>query len=70
MSLPGWQSLRAELYPKGFEVVTIGLDAGGVDAVRPWIEAATTTVGAIDGITRAADQFTTLGVPGGQAADT
>src|SRR3954462_13951396 len=40
MSLPGWQALRAELHPKGLEVVTVGLDAGGVDAVRPWVEAA------------------------------
>src|SRR5438876_11226051 len=40
MSLPGWQALRAELHPRGLEVVTVGLDAGGIDAVRPWIEAA------------------------------
>src|SRR5258708_39837831 len=40
MSLPGWQALRAELHPKGLEVVTVGLDAGGADAVRPWIEGA------------------------------
>jgi hypothetical protein len=32
--------LRAELHPKGLEVVTVGLDAGGADAVRPFIEAA------------------------------
>jgi len=38
--LPGWQALRAELHDKGLEIVTIGLDAGGADAVRPWIEAA------------------------------
>src|SRR5438552_3778558 len=40
MSLPGWQALRAELHPKGLEVVTVALDAGGIEAARPWIEAA------------------------------
>ena len=40
MSLPGWQALRAELHPRGLEVVTVGLDTGGIEAVRPWIEAA------------------------------
>jgi hypothetical protein len=34
-----WQALRSELYPK-VEIVTVGLDTGGADAVRPWIEAA------------------------------
>src|SRR5258706_6712590 len=40
MSLPGWQALRAELRPKGLEVVTVALDAGGIEAARPWVEAA------------------------------
>jgi hypothetical protein len=35
-----WQALREELHPKGAEVVTVALDTGGADAVRPWIEAA------------------------------
>ena len=35
-----WQSLRSEVHAKGVEVVTVGLDTGGADAVRPWIEAA------------------------------
>jgi tetratricopeptide (TPR) repeat protein len=35
-----WQALRAELYPRGLEIVTVALDTGGSDAVRPWIEAA------------------------------
>lgn len=35
-----WQALRAELHPKGAEVVTVALDTGGADAARPWIEAA------------------------------
>lgn len=35
-----WQELRAELHPKGLEIVTIALDSGGATAARPWIEAA------------------------------
>ena len=35
-----WQELRAELRPRGLEIVTIALDSGGAVAARPWIEAA------------------------------
>jgi len=35
-----WQALRTELHPKGLEIVTVALDTGGVEAARPWIEAA------------------------------
>ncbi len=35
-----WQELRAELHPLGVEIVTVALDTGGVEVVRPWIEAA------------------------------
>ena len=35
-----WQALRAELHPKGVEIVTVALDTGGADAARPFIEAA------------------------------
>ncbi len=35
-----WQDLRRELSPRGLEIVTVALDTGGADAVRPWIEAA------------------------------
>lgn len=35
-----WQALRDELHPKGVELVTVGLDALGADACRPFIEAA------------------------------
>jgi len=38
--LPGWQELRAELHPRGLEIVTVALDTGGADAARQWIEAA------------------------------
>ncbi len=40
MDLPVWQALRTELHPRGVEIVTVALDTGGADAVRPWIEAA------------------------------
>jgi hypothetical protein len=35
-----WQALRAELHPRGVEVVTVSLDTGGADAARMWIEKA------------------------------
>ena len=35
-----WQELRADLWPKGLEIVTVALDSGGAIAARPWIEAA------------------------------
>jgi hypothetical protein len=37
MSLPVWRQLRAELHPKGLEIVTVALDLE-VDAARSWIE--------------------------------
>lgn len=35
-----WQQLRSELHPQNLEIVTVALDTGGVEAARPWIEAA------------------------------
>ncbi len=35
-----WQTLRAELHPKGVEIITVALDTGGAEAARQWIEAA------------------------------
>jgi tetratricopeptide (TPR) repeat protein len=35
-----WQALRTQLLPFGIEIVTVALDTGGVDAVRPWLDAA------------------------------
>lgn len=35
-----WQDLRAELHPKGLEIVTVALDSGGAAAARASIEAA------------------------------
>jgi hypothetical protein len=38
MDLPGWQALRAELHPLGVEIVAVGLEMGGADVLRPYIE--------------------------------
>ena len=35
-----WQELREELHPKGFEVVTVALDTGGVEAAKPFVDQA------------------------------
>lgn len=35
-----WQALYRELGPRGLQIVTVALDTGGVEVVRPWIEAA------------------------------
>lgn len=35
-----WQALREELHPKGFELVTVGLDTQGNEGCRAFIEAA------------------------------
>lgn len=32
-----WQELRSELQPHGLEIVTVAVDAGGIDAAGPWI---------------------------------
>src|SRR5271169_5034789 len=38
MDLPGWQALRQELHPLGVEVVTVGLEMGGADVLRPYVD--------------------------------
>lgn len=38
-----WQALHTELEPQGATVVTVGLDLGGADAVRPFVDAAAPT---------------------------
>jgi hypothetical protein len=38
-----WRELRDELHPKGFELVTVGLDTLGAQGCRPFIEAARPT---------------------------
>ena len=37
MDLPVWQELREELRPRGLEIVTVALDAGGAATAGPWI---------------------------------
>ncbi len=32
-----WQELRTELQPQGLEIVTVAVDAGGIDAAGPWL---------------------------------
>src|SRR5579885_2635607 len=38
MDLPGWQALRSELHHRGIEFVTVGLEMGGAEVLRPFIE--------------------------------
>jgi hypothetical protein len=38
MDLPGWQALRAQLIDQGIEFVTVGLEMGGAEVLRPFIE--------------------------------
>ena len=38
-----WQALQSELHPQGLEIVSVALDTGGAQAIRPWIEAAQPT---------------------------
>jgi hypothetical protein len=40
MDLPGWQELRQELHHLGIEIVTVGLEIGGADVLRPFIDIA------------------------------
>lgn len=40
MDLPVWQAVREELNPQGLEVVTVALDTGGVEAAKPFVDAA------------------------------
>jgi tetratricopeptide (TPR) repeat protein len=35
-----WQDLREELHPRGFEVVTVALDVGGVEATKQFVDKA------------------------------
>ena len=35
-----WQDLREELHPKGFELVTVALDVGGIEATKKFVDKA------------------------------
>src|SRR3981081_1488165 len=38
MDLPGWQALRTDLHGQRVEFVTVGLEMGGAEVLRPFIE--------------------------------
>jgi hypothetical protein len=61
-----WQALRTELYPKGLEIVTVGIDAAGAEACRPFIEAANPQhPSLIDTNHRVAELFGVINIPNG-----
>lgn len=61
-----WQELREELHPLGLEIVTVGLDALGADACRPYIEAAKPQhPSLIDAHHVMAERFGVLNIPNG-----
>jgi hypothetical protein len=58
--------LREELHPEGLEVVSVALDAGGIDAAGPWIDRAKTTHPALIDSTHVLDELLgVLNVPSG-----
>src|SRR4029453_8881024 len=63
---PVWQALRTELHPLGVEVVTVGIDAAGPEACRPFIEAAHPEhPSLIDTTHRMAELFGVINIPNG-----
>jgi hypothetical protein len=52
-----WQELRAELHPRGLEIVTVALESRGADVARPWIEAARPTHPALIDAGHVIDEF-------------
>jgi hypothetical protein len=61
-----WQALRTELHPLGLEVVTVGIDAAGPAACRPFIEAAEPDhPSLIDTTHRMAELFGVINIPNG-----
>lgn len=66
MHLPVWQAFRELHAAKGFEVVTVGMDAAGAEACRPFIEAAAPThPSLIDTDHRTAELFGVVNIPNG-----
>jgi hypothetical protein len=65
-----WQDLRTELYP-ALEIVTVGIDTAGVEACRPFIEAAAPQhpglqqPSLIDANHRVAELFGVINIPNG-----
>ncbi|TMK53549.1 MAG: TlpA family protein disulfide reductase, partial [Actinobacteria bacterium] len=61
-----WRELRDELHPGGFELVTIALDIGGIDAAGPFIERAQPTHPSLVDDRHALDElFGVVNVPSG-----
>ncbi len=61
-----WQELRAELHPKGLEIVTVGLDAAGAEPCRPFIEAAHPEhPSLVDETHEMAEKFGVVNIPNG-----
>lgn len=61
-----WQAIRQELHPHGLEVVTVGIDAAGAEACRPFIElAAPEHPCLIDANHRVAELFGVVNIPNG-----
>lgn len=59
-----WQALREELAPKGFELVTVGLDTLGAAGCRPYIEAARPNhPSLIDSTHQLANKFGVINIP-------
>src|SRR5215212_5278199 len=58
--------MRAELAPLGVEIVTVGIDAAGVEECRPFIEAAQPEhPSLIDTTHRLAELFGVVNIPNG-----
>jgi hypothetical protein len=61
-----WQALREEVHPNGVEIVTVGLDAAGAEACRPFIETAQPGhPSLVDSHHRVADLFGVVNIPTG-----
>jgi len=61
-----WQELRAELRPQGLEIVTVALDARGIETAGPWIaKAAPEHPSLIDEAHRVDALFGIVNVPSG-----
>ena len=60
-----WQELRAELHPRGLEIVTVALDARGPATARPWIEKAQPEHPSLIDETHQLDRLGVVNVPTG-----
>jgi hypothetical protein len=61
-----WQALRSELHPLGLEVVTVGIDAAGPEACRPFIDAAEPDhPSLVDTTHRMSELFGVINIPNG-----